>query len=540
MRNLQNVILFLLLTNLSFAQDDTFEALHHVSEYSTVLDAHPFEGGLLLVEDKGKGTMISYLDQDGNYTVLKVYDFLFGNNYSRIEWSENTNGEMDVYLIGFFDYDIQADFIEHLHFNGTDVQTQRISGYVFLDAVLIDTLFYGFNSTEFFSLSLSGVYTFHLSTLSGYSFDGGMYKSNSDEIFHFDHHVIKKFENGELNEITDLSAHLENRIRSITAYGDQHIVQTHAKLLILSNDFQNIENSYSLPSNHTAIRKPRVNNDTIYIGAKNQNIFLDGQIFYVDDTDQLSIYHRYFEEAFWYDDVIKTQEEEFLIGQNQMPLTQTLVNKFPIGKPVFENDFVNFSLENLSVEQIGIASINTFCSPPDTMYTYEASVDVNNFGPTLNVIDFFSQSVYFTACGLKEKRVAQRVETLIEANESMRLSFRFSVNKLSNFGIMAPGGNFKRDVDLFDNTVSTDFVDSNKDLFQEQLVSYPNPAHDFIQLNLAEAVEYRFQIYTLTGQLIHQGRSLNQQMHVATLIPGFYIAEIKSGDRRYYTEFVKQ
>lgn len=61
---------------------------------------------------------------------------------------------------------------------------------------------------------------------------------------------------------------------------------------------------------------------------------------------------------------------------------------------------------------------------------------------------------------------------------------------------------------------------------------YPNPAHDAITLNNADAsLIYQYQIYSLDGSLIDKGKPDDNEIHIAGLEPGIYWLFISDSNR---------
>ena len=75
----------------------------------------------------------------------------------------------------------------------------------------------------------------------------------------------------------------------------------------------------------------------------------------------------------------------------------------------------------------------------------------------------------------------------------------------------------------------------------QKIVFYPNPSQSVIHFSSLENNEKQYQIYDITGRVIQQGKLFNNQhsLDVSSLIPGYYVAVIKSGGKNYQGKFIK-
>lgn len=75
----------------------------------------------------------------------------------------------------------------------------------------------------------------------------------------------------------------------------------------------------------------------------------------------------------------------------------------------------------------------------------------------------------------------------------------------------------------------------------KEIVFYPNPSQSVIHFNGLHNNKKQYQIYDITGRVIQQGSLFNDQhsLDVSNLIPGYYVAVIKSDGKTYQGKFVK-
>lgn len=80
-----------------------------------------------------------------------------------------------------------------------------------------------------------------------------------------------------------------------------------------------------------------------------------------------------------------------------------------------------------------------------------------------------------------------------------------------------------------------------EDFSLKALSIYPNPAHDVLNISLAQGIEItKTEIYTMTGQKVQETVSGNQNINIAGLAAGVYIIKAQTADNSAYNgKFVK-
>ncbi|MEK8179097.1 T9SS type A sorting domain-containing protein [Flavobacterium buctense] len=82
---------------------------------------------------------------------------------------------------------------------------------------------------------------------------------------------------------------------------------------------------------------------------------------------------------------------------------------------------------------------------------------------------------------------------------------------------------------------------SDQNFTQEKLVLYPNPAHDFINIQLPSGnFNYDCEIFDLTGKLISQKTITNSKIDIQSLSKGIYILTVKSETENFTAKFIKE
>jgi hypothetical protein len=74
---------------------------------------------------------------------------------------------------------------------------------------------------------------------------------------------------------------------------------------------------------------------------------------------------------------------------------------------------------------------------------------------------------------------------------------------------------------------------------EKQVKIYPNPASDFIYLDLPEGERAEYQLYDLTGLLIKSGLQSDSKIDISGLPPGGYILQIRARDRVSSKKIIK-
>ena len=83
---------------------------------------------------------------------------------------------------------------------------------------------------------------------------------------------------------------------------------------------------------------------------------------------------------------------------------------------------------------------------------------------------------------------------------------------------------------------------SINDFDQAEAKIYPNPARDFLYLELPDNSFDKYEVYSLTGQLVAQGKcnSTLEKIDLSTLSTGLYIFKVMSNERDEYIKWIKQ
>ena len=79
---------------------------------------------------------------------------------------------------------------------------------------------------------------------------------------------------------------------------------------------------------------------------------------------------------------------------------------------------------------------------------------------------------------------------------------------------------------------------STSDLYDEQLKLFPNPAHDFLTLDVNGEIDY-VNIYNNQGQLLYTQTSNQTTIDISNLKKGLHVVQVKLGNKESTTWFVK-
>ncbi len=103
------------------------------------------------------------------------------------------------------------------------------------------------------------------------------------------------------------------------------------------------------------------------------------------------------------------------------------------------------------------------------------------------------------------------------------------------------------DVEVEYNVMLTRFLNSgvvsiSENLSQEEIVLYPNPAHDFINFksNGENITNAQIKIFDAIGKLVLSKNLQSQSLNIEDLTSGFYSIEMMSGNERSVVRFVKE
>ena len=75
---------------------------------------------------------------------------------------------------------------------------------------------------------------------------------------------------------------------------------------------------------------------------------------------------------------------------------------------------------------------------------------------------------------------------------------------------------------------SFDFISSNVAQEKPSIELFPNPAHNYINIQAAERQNYDYVIYNLNGQKIDAGTTSDNRISLHNLTSGAYILEVLS------------
>jgi len=72
------------------------------------------------------------------------------------------------------------------------------------------------------------------------------------------------------------------------------------------------------------------------------------------------------------------------------------------------------------------------------------------------------------------------------------------------------------------------------------MVLFPNPAKDFLTVQLPGTEMQNFRIINTLGKVVQQGDSDATKVDVSSLLPGFYVIQVSDGERTYVSKFIKE
>ncbi|MBI5539372.1 MAG: T9SS type A sorting domain-containing protein [Bacteroidia bacterium] len=80
------------------------------------------------------------------------------------------------------------------------------------------------------------------------------------------------------------------------------------------------------------------------------------------------------------------------------------------------------------------------------------------------------------------------------------------------------------------------FVNINESVINKEISIYPNPASDYININVSSA--YNFQIFDITGRVVLQTKTENEQINVSTIPSGVYILRGSDGKSQFTRKLI--
>ena len=85
---------------------------------------------------------------------------------------------------------------------------------------------------------------------------------------------------------------------------------------------------------------------------------------------------------------------------------------------------------------------------------------------------------------------------------------------------------------------------SIKDVENNLIIVYPNPANQFIEIPLYNSQEAILKIYDVTGKMLSQtliqSNNKTYQFDINYLSKGMYLLQISSENKKYHSSFIKQ
>ena len=79
---------------------------------------------------------------------------------------------------------------------------------------------------------------------------------------------------------------------------------------------------------------------------------------------------------------------------------------------------------------------------------------------------------------------------------------------------------------------------STSDLGDEQARVFPNPAHNFVTIDMDGEIDY-INIFSSQGQLLYTQRSNQTTIDISNLMNGLHVIQVKAGNKESTTRFVK-
>ncbi|RLD79176.1 MAG: hypothetical protein DRJ15_09985, partial [Bacteroidetes bacterium] len=80
------------------------------------------------------------------------------------------------------------------------------------------------------------------------------------------------------------------------------------------------------------------------------------------------------------------------------------------------------------------------------------------------------------------------------------------------------------------------------ELEEDEMNIYPNPVQDRLNIAIPGAEEIQVYIYSITGQLMYEGREVyvQESINVSHLEKGLYIVKVISDGKIYTSKLIKQ
>ncbi len=107
--------------------------------------------------------------------------------------------------------------------------------------------------------------------------------------------------------------------------------------------------------------------------------------------------------------------------------------------------------------------------------------------------------------------------------------------------IIVPGDKIEGDGESYTCQIYDDIVSASKDQKAESKISiFPNPANDWIQLDLGSTLSYSFNILNINANVLLSAKNeTNLRIDISTLNPGFYILQLTINSHEESIKFVK-
>ncbi|WP_083426215.1 immunoglobulin-like domain-containing protein [Tenacibaculum todarodis] len=113
------------------------------------------------------------------------------------------------------------------------------------------------------------------------------------------------------------------------------------------------------------------------------------------------------------------------------------------------------------------------------------------------------------------------------------------IDQVTITGIVGNGGNTANSINMVAGY--SNFSDTGSSDFEGDTMLYPNPAIDIININPNfGAIQSKYRITNLLGQVITSGSIRNNSINVSTLKRGIYLLELTDDEETFTTKFVKK
>ena len=84
------------------------------------------------------------------------------------------------------------------------------------------------------------------------------------------------------------------------------------------------------------------------------------------------------------------------------------------------------------------------------------------------------------------------------------------------------------------------FLGNEEHIFDNVLI-YPNPARDIINIQVMPNVFHTYSIYNIGGQIIHDSEEISTTINVSSLPSGIYFIEFQTTEgQKHIQKFIKQ